>query len=123
MRRQVGRVDDEVGVPAQGLHHEALLADAFDDAIGGRERVAASGGLVAVDQVVVGCFEEHDAIVDALGFQVVERLREFAEEHAAAGVDDDGDPGRPAGSRDQFGHLAEERRREVVHDEEAEVLE
>ena len=52
-----------------------------------------------------------------------ERLRELAEEDAAADVQDDRDLARAARSRRELGHLREQGRREVVDHEVAEVLE
>ena len=82
VRREAGRVDDEVRVAAQALHHQALLADALHDPVGGRQRMAAARGLVAVHEVVVGGLQEHDAVRDAEVLQLLERLGELAEEHA-----------------------------------------
>ena len=123
VRGEAAGVDDQIGVTAQALHHEAFLADALDHAVGGRQGVAPARGFVPVDQVVVGGLEEDDAVVDVFLLQLLERLREFAEEHAAAGIHHDGDPGGAARPGHELGHLAEQRRRQVVDHEEPEVLE
>ena len=122
VRGEAAGVDDQIGVTAQALHHEAFLADALDDAVGGRQGMTPTGGFVPVDQVVVGGLEEDDAVVDVFLLELLERLGEFAEEHAAAGVHHDGDPGGASGARHQLRHLAEQRGRQVVDHEEPEIL-
>ena len=99
-----------------------LLPDALDHPVGGRQRMPAAGRLVPVHQVLVGGLEEQDAVVDPELLQLVERLRELAEEDAAARIDHDRDLRQAPRARDQLGHRREQRWRQVVDDEVPEVL-
>ena len=117
------RVDHEVGVAAQLREDLALLADPLDDPVGRRERVAAAGRLVPSHQIFVGGLEEHDPGLALERAEVLQRLRELAEEDAAPRVDHDRDAGGRARAHRQLGHLRQQRRWQVVDDEEPEVLE
>ena len=80
-------------------------------------------GLVPADEHVVGRVEEQDAFGRAEPLELVERGREVGEEVAGAHVDDERVTRRCLPSRGELGDLADEHGRQVVDDEEAEILE
>src|SRR5512132_2392829 len=123
VRRESGRVDDQVRVAAEGLHHHPFLADPLDHAVRGGKRVPAARGFVPVDQVAIGRLEEQDPRRDAQLRELLERLGELAEVHPAADVEHDRHPAGSARARPELGHLRQQGGREVVHHEVAQVLE
>ena len=123
VRAEARRVHDEVGVPPQALHHQALLADPLHHPVGGRQRMPVARRLVPVHERVVGGLEVQDPVADAELLELLQRLRELAEEHPAPGVHHDRDAGRPTRPGGELRHLRQQRRRHVVHHEVAEVLE
>ena len=119
---EVGGVDDEVGVGAQVGQRRALATEPVDQPAAGLERVGPAGRLLAADQHLVGGVEEQQRRVAAHGV-----LREVGlqrvEERPGPDVDHDRD--RLAGAAalvDQADDVAQQGRREVVDDVEAEVL-
>ena len=123
VRGQVRGVDYQIGLTPEALHHQPLLAYPLHHPVGGRERMPAAGGLVAVDQIVVGRVQVQDPVLHPCLVEILQRLRELAEEHAAARVHHYRHTGRTAGARSQLCHLGQERRREIVDHEVAQVLE
>lgn len=120
---EAGGVDDQVGVATQLAQEFALGVDAVDDAPVALEGVRAAHRLEAAHQGVVGGLQEDDAPGDVLGRQVGEGVTEVVEEASAADVDDDRDPGDVAlGAGAEFHHGGDQRGRQVVDDEPAEVL-
>ena len=120
---QAGGVDHQVGVAAQLAQQVALGGDAVDDAAVALERVRAAHRLEAAHQGVVRGLQEDDAPGDVLGLQVGEGLAEVVEEAAAADVDDDRDAGDVAlRAGAELHHGGDQRGRQVVDDEPAEVL-
>ncbi len=120
---QVGGVDDDVGL---GLHRAEQLALRLDGVgqgeIGGGERVTPPAALVAAHQGVGGGLQVDDAHPSALAAERLEGGQHLVVVGAGADHEDDlGDAG--AGRLSQLRHLGHERRREVVDDEPAQVLE
>ncbi len=97
---QVGGVDDDVGALAQRRQQLALGADAVDDPPFRRQRVAAAGLLVAVEQGLLVGLEEEQLRLRPVAFEVVEHRQQVVEVLAAAHVGDDRralDPASPRG--------------------------
>ncbi len=121
---EVAGVHDHVGALAQRRQQLALGADAVDDPPFRRQRVAAAGLLVAVDQgLLVGLEEEHGRF-QPLGLEVVEHLQQVVEVIAAAHVGDDrGALDAAALVAEELAEAADHPRRQVVDAEVAAVLE
>src|SRR5437879_5559265 len=118
-----GRVDDLVGFLFHGLQPVPLGTDAVHDAARLGQGVLAARLFKAADQHIVGRIEEEDDIVQPHRFKGVQRGEQIVEKLPPARVD---------GQRRaldttfrlqaEFGELRQQRRRQVVHAEEAEVL-
>ena len=124
VRVELTGVEDDVGPGPQHLEQPPLVGDRLLDAARG-QRVAPAGALEPPDEHVVGGVEEQDAAPgggpwrsdSSTGQDVLVLL-------PAAPADDEGHPlGLGPRAADQLGHLGDERRRQVVDDEPAEVLE
>ena len=121
---QVAGVHHHVGALAQRRQQLPLGADPVDDPPFRRQRVAAAGLLVAVDQgLLVGLEEEHRRF-QAVGLEVVEHLQQVVEVVAAAHVGDDrGALDAAALVAEELAEAADHPRRQVVDAEVAAVLE
>ena len=121
---QVAGVHHHVGALAQRRQQLALGPDPVDDPPFRRQRVAAAGLLVAVEQrLLVGLEEEHRRL-QAVGLEVVEHLQQVVEVLAAAHVGDDrGALDAAALVAEELAEAADHPRRQVVDAEVAAVLE
>ena len=121
---QVAGVHHHVGALAQRRQQLALGADPLDDPPLRRQRVAAAGLLVAVEQgLLVGLEEEHRRL-QAVGVEVVEHLQQVVEVLAAAHVGDDrGALDAAALVAEELAEAVDHPRRQVVDAEVAAVLE
>src|SRR5947199_358312 len=118
-----GRVDDLVGFLFHGLQPAPLGPDAVHDAARLGQGMLAARLLETADQHIVGRIEEEDDIVQPHRLQGVQRGDQIIEKLPPARVD---------GQRRaldttfrlhaEFGELRQQRGRQVVHAEEAEVL-
>jgi hypothetical protein len=120
--RQPGGIDHQVRLAAQLRKDLSFLADPLHHAVGRRQGVPAAGRLVPAHEVLVGCLKEHDPRVAMVLTELLERLGQLPEEDTAASVDHDRDPARRPGPHRELGHLRQQRRRQVVDDEEPEIL-
>jgi hypothetical protein len=119
----VGGVDHEVGVRAEVGEDGTLAPEALDEAAAPLQRVRSASGLLAAYQHVVGRVQEQQRRTPAQGV-VGEVGLQRLEERAGADVDDDRDRLVVAATLvDQLDDLAQQRRRQVVDDVVAEVLE
>jgi hypothetical protein len=121
---QVGGVDDDVGALAQRRQHRPLGPDPVDDPPFRRQRVAAAGLLVAVEQGRLVGLEEEQLRFRPVAFEVVDHLEEVLEVFAAAHVGDDRralDPGSLVD--EELAEPGDHPRRQVVDAEVAAVLE
>ena len=106
------------------FEQRTLARDAVEHAVGVRERVAAAALLEAAHEHVVGRVEEQDA---RAARPCARSSRSAASSSsmnvAGAHVDDEREARRPLAPPAELGDLRDERGRQVVDDEEAEVLE
>jgi hypothetical protein len=84
--------------------------------------MAAAARFVPAHEDVVGCVEEEDARLGAVAMEFVDRSGEVVEEVAGPDVDDERVRLRLLLSSRQLRDLADQRRGQVVDDEEAEVF-
>ena len=122
MHVELAGVDHDVGPAFQILEQLPLVGDAFGDALVDRERVLASGGLVAPYEHVVGRIEEQHPRAGAHLPELGQRGDEVVDELTGPHVDHEREPLRALGAAPQLGDLGDQRRREVVDHEEAEIL-
>ena len=102
----------------------ALPGQAVEQPAAGLERVRAPGRLLAADQHVVVGLEEHQGRGAGPATPLADDLAQAAEERAGPDVDDDGDVLAVAVALvDHPDDVGDQRGRQVVDDEEAEVLE
>ena len=123
-QRQVGGVEDDVGVGADGVEPAALLGDRVGDAALVPERMAVAGLAEAADQDVVARLEEDHPGPDATALERAAHRRKRERRVAGSDVEDDGharEPG-PVG-RDQLREVGQQLAGQVVDDRVAEVLE
>ena len=117
-------VEDDVGLRPQRLEHHPFAGDRLLDAAG-RQRVAAPRPLEPAHEDVVGRVEEEDPDAGARrlrrSFSTGERSSSRSPPPPA---DDERDPvAAGAGTADEAGDVGDQRDRQVVDDEPAEVLE
>src|SRR5579871_497455 len=116
------RVDDLVGPLLERLEPPPLAPDPVEHAA--PQRMLAAGLLEAADQDLVRRLQEQNLKRDAHAAEAGERRVERVEELAAAHVDHERHPADPAlGFLDDLGKLRDQRGRQVVHAEEAQVFE
>ena len=101
----------------------ALAGDALDEALPLGERMPAPGCLVPTHERVVGRIEEHDPRAGPARPEFVERPVECVHEQTRPHVDHEHVARHAFTAAREVGHLADERRRQVVDDEEPDVLE
>ena len=119
---ELAGVDDDVGLAPQRLEGGALALDGLGHEVALGPRVAPAGVLEPAHEHVVGRLEEQDTHAGIRGPQPGQVGGDLGQ--VAAGADDEGHAfGRRAGRLGQVGHLHDQRRRQVVDDEPAEVLE
>ena len=125
VHRHRRRVDDVVGHPADRLHRLALLADALDRGPIGRERMRPARFAEAPHQRRLCRLEEDEHRVEVPHvLQPPVDARKLLEQPAFADVDDDrGARDLAAGAQRQLGEHRQQRDRQVVDAEVAEVLE
>src|SRR3989449_11662165 len=120
---QCRRIDDLTRFPFHRLQPVPLRADAIHDAAGLGQRVLPAGFLEAADQHVIGGIEKQNDIVQAHRLEMAQRSEEIVEELTPAHVDGQGSASyAPLGLQTEFDELWQQRRGQVVHAEEAEVL-
>src|SRR6478752_2669321 len=120
---EVGGVEQHVGIATDVGHRAALALQTVEQASATLEGVRPAGSLLATHQHLLGRLEEEQRrgaaghLLVAVGLQgVEERARPDVDHHRDGLVD-------PAAVVDEAHHVAHQRRREVVDDEVAEVLE
>src|SRR2546425_2408487 len=120
---QCRRIDDLICFLFHRLQPAPLRTDAVHDAAGLGQRVLPTGLLEAADQHVIGGIEKQNDIVQAHRLEMAQRGEEIVEELTPAHVDGQGGaPYAALGLQTEFGELGQQRRGQVVHAEEAEVL-
>jgi hypothetical protein len=119
------RVHDVLGQPAERLHALALFADAFEGGPVRRERVRpARLAEPPHEHVVVGVEEDQHRVEVPHALQAAEHLRNLLQHLSFAHVDDDRRPrDLVARAQRQFREHRQERHRQVVDAEVAEILE
>ena len=90
-QRQVGGVEDEVGLAADRLEHPALLGDRGRDPVLVAERMAMTGLAEPPDQDVVARLEEDDPRADAAALERAAHGRQGERGVAGADVEHDRD--------------------------------
>ena len=123
-QRQVGGVEDDVGLGADGLEAAPLLGDRAGDPALVAERVAVARLAEAPDQDVVARLEEDDPRPDAAALERAAHGRQGQRRVAGPDIEDDRDPGEPlAVRRHELGQVGQQLAGQVVDDGVAEVLE
>ena len=117
------RVDDDVGAALQLLEQRALLLDALEQALGVGERVGRRDASNRRTSASSDASRNSTRVRAPMRAQLGERLVEIVDERAGADVDAEAVALRAAAAAGELGDLADERRRQVVDDEEPEVLE
>ena len=124
VHREPGRVDDAVGLLAQVRQERALRPDAVEHVAFAGERVAAPRLVVAPHQRLVRRLEEEHLRAMAPRPQLLERVHQVHEILAFPDVDPEGDlPDAPARLGAELREGRDQRGRQVVHAEVAQVLE
>src|SRR3954447_3577449 len=123
-QREVGGVDDDVRLRADGLEHRALALDRAADAPSVAERVPVARLGEAADEDVVASLEEDEAGRDAAALQGAPNSREGQSRVTRPDIEDDRHLGEAHPVRGhELGEFGQELARQVVDDEVAEVLE
>ena len=123
-QRQVRRVDDDVGLGADGIQEAPLLDDRGGDAALVGQRVAVAGLGEAPDEHLVTRFEEEDLRPDAAPLERAAHRPEGDRGIPRPDVEDDRDLVEPlAIVRDELREIGQELARQIVDDGVAEILE
>ncbi len=120
---ELAGVEHDVGTALELTEELTLVGDALGHAFIGRQRVLAAALLVPAHQHVVGGVEEQHAGARAHPPQLGERGHEVVDELARAHVDHEAELLGTLGALPELGDLDDERGRQVVDHEEAEILE
>jgi len=120
---EVAGVDHQVGDRAQVGQRDALALEAVEQPALALQRVRSAGRLLPADEHLVAGVEEDERRLPTRAL-VGERAGDRVEEGAGPHVDDHRDGLLAAAALvDEVDHFGQERRRQVVDHEEAEVLE